>query len=156
MGAAAYLTKPIQFPDFASKLRRLLPGLPATPKARAIPSILLAEDNESNITVVRDFLSSRGYEVSVARDGLEAVEQASALRPDLILMDVQMPLLDGFSAIQRIRGIPAVAHVPIVALTALAMAGDREKCLAAGADYYLAKPVSLSALAAMIERMLER
>jgi CheY-like chemotaxis protein len=160
MGAAAYLTKPVSFADFAAKMRRTLPDLRvAQPHAGSTHSILLAEDNESNITVIHDFLRSRGFTVYVARDGLEAVEQTAALQPDLVLMDVQMPFLDGLSAIGRIRGVEAVAHVPmhvpIVALTALAMSGDREKCLAAGADEYLSKPVSLKALVEVAERLLD-
>jgi signal transduction histidine kinase/DNA-binding response OmpR family regulator len=157
MGAAAYLIKPIRFAEFAGRLRHVLPHLRATPvrPASAARTILLADDNESNITVVRDYLESRGYVIDVARDGLEAVEQAEAMRPDAVLMDVQMPLLDGLSAIRRIRGIEALAHVPIIALTALAMSGDREKCLAAGADEYLAKPVSLKTLGETIQRLLE-
>jgi signal transduction histidine kinase/DNA-binding response OmpR family regulator len=157
MGAAAYLIKPIRFAEFAGRLRHVLPHLRATPvrPPSAARTILLADDNESNVTVVRDYLESRGYVIDVARDGLEAVEQAEAMRPDAVLMDVQMPLLDGLSAIRRIREIEALAHVPIIALTALAMSGDRERCLAAGADEYLSKPVSLKTLGETVQRLLE-
>jgi CheY-like chemotaxis protein len=157
MGAAAYLIKPIRFAELAGRLRHVLPHLRATPVrlASAARTILIADDNESNIAVVRDYLESRGYVIDVARDGLEAVEQAETMRPDAVLMDVQMPLLDGLSAIRRIRAIDELAHVPIIALTALAMSGDREKCLAAGADEYLSKPVSLKTLGETIQRLLE-
>jgi signal transduction histidine kinase/CheY-like chemotaxis protein len=157
MGAAAYLIKPVRFAEFAARLRHVVPHLRATPvrPSSAARTILLADDNESNITVIRDYLESRGYVIDVARDGLEAVEQAEAMRPDAVLMDVQMPLLDGLSAIRRIRAIDSLAHIPIIALTALAMSGDREKCLSAGADEYLSKPVSLKTLGETLQRLME-
>ena len=120
--------------------------------------ILLAEDNEESIKVMSDYLKSRGCRVVVARDGAAAVERAREERPDIILMDIQMPGLDGLEATCRLRAEadPAVAAVPIVALTALAMPGDRERCLAAGANEYLSKPVSLKRLVQVIETQLSR
>ncbi len=122
----------------------------------AVPLILLAEDHEDNITTVVDYLRNRGYRLSVARNGLEAIARAAEERPDLILMDIQMPQMDGLEAIRRIRSDSAsgVADVPIVALTALAMPGDRERCLAVGADVYLSKPVGLSKLVQVIDSQL--
>jgi len=120
------------------------------------PLILLAEDHEDNITTVVDYLQSRGYRLSVARNGLEALARAVEERPDLILMDIQMPQMDGLEAIQHIRSgeVPGMAEVPIVAVTALAMPGDRERCLAAGASAYISKPVSLSKLVELIDTQL--
>lgn len=117
--------------------------------------VLLAEDHEVNLIMAQDFLQSKGYRLIVARDGAEAVEQAGAERPDIILMDVQMPGMDGLEATRRLRANPALAGVPIIALTALAMPGDKERCLAAGMNDYLSKPVRLEELARVIEAQLE-
>jgi len=92
--------------------------------------------------------------VHYAQNGREAVQSAQELKPALILMDIQMPVLDGIGAMLEIRAEPALRDIPIVALTALAMPGDRERCLAAGATEYLSKPVSLRMLAALVERSL--
>jgi PAS domain S-box-containing protein len=127
---------------------RALEGVPGR------PLILLAEDNEGNIETFSDYLLSRGYRLSVARDGEEAVRRAAEERPDLIMMDIQMPGVDGLEATRRIRAGGAAPGVPIVALTALAMTGDRERCLEAGADEYLSKPVSLKQLARIIDARL--
>ena len=115
--------------------------------------MLLAEDNEANIKTLSGYLDAKGYNVSVARDGLEAVEQAST-NPDIILMDIQMPNMNGIEAMENIQKDATLSKIPIVALTALAMPGDRERCLAAGALDYLSKPVSLKALNAVIEKFL--
>ncbi len=117
------------------------------------PLILLAEDNEANIMTISSYLMAKGYRVMLANNGQEAIALTQAQRPDLILMDIQMPGVNGLEAIQTIRGLPEYATIPIVALTALAMNDDRERCLAAGADEYLAKPVSLKALTVMIDRL---
>jgi len=116
--------------------------------------ILLAEDNEDNIYLISDYLRHRGYQVVVARDGAEAVERALEVCPHLILMDIQMPRVDGLEAIRRIRLRQELAGVPIIALTALVMPGDRERCLEAGADDYLSKPVGLKGLMHTIEKYL--
>ena len=129
-------------------------GLGTEPDADAGPLILLAEDNETNITSICDFLRAKGYRVVVARDGVEAVEATRQERPDLVLMDIQMPNLDGLEATREIRQDPDIPRVPIVALTALAMSGDRERCLAAGASEYMSKPVSLRKLDETIQRLL--
>lgn len=120
------------------------PGRSLPPFGHYAPLVLLAEDTPLNIVPVRDYLEARGCRVAVAENGLLAVTQVMELRPDLVLMDIQMPVLDGLEAIRRIRAQSdtRVARVPIVALTALAMPGDRERCLAAGADDYLPKPAS--------------
>lgn len=116
--------------------------------------VLMAEDNAENIATIADYLDVKGFDVRIARTGVEAIAQARALSPALILMDVQMPEMDGLEATRRIRLDPSLATVPIIALTSSAMPGDRERCLAAGATDYLSKPVRLRELVAMLERYL--
>ncbi|EFO80477.1 two-component hybrid sensor and regulator [Oscillochloris trichoides DG-6] len=107
--------------------------------------ILLAEDNEDNISLLLDFLPFHGYALTIARNGQEALDLARECHPDAILMDIQMPVMDGIEAIRRLRADPdpGLAHTPVIALTALAMPGDRDRCLAAGADAYIVKPLVL-------------
>jgi CheY-like chemotaxis protein len=114
------------------------------------PLILLAEDNEANIATFSSYLEAKGYRILLATDGQQAISIAKSDRPDLILMDIQMPVMDGLEAIAQIRLDPSLANIPIIALTALAMEGDREKCLAVGANEYLSKPIKLKALADII------
>ena len=116
--------------------------------------ILLAEDNEFNQDTISTFLEARGYHISIAKDGLEAVRLATASPPDLIIMDVQMPFMDGIEATRRLRVEPATENIPIIALTALAMPGDREKCLEAGMNEYYSKPIRLNLLLQHIETQL--
>jgi PAS domain S-box-containing protein len=104
-------------------------------------TVLVVEDNEVNRRVVTDYLEAGGYTVVHAADGAEAIEQAAAAVPDVILMDIQMPVMDGLTATRAIKARPELAHIPVIALTALAMKGDAERCLAAGCDAYLSKPV---------------
>ncbi|MBD2188836.1 ATP-binding protein [Pseudanabaena mucicola] len=117
-------------------------------------SILLAEDNETNIEMLSPYLEANGYHLLFAKNGLEAIAIAKSHQPDLILMDIQMPIMDGLEATKQIRLDPNLVNTPIIALTALAMTGDREKCLDAGASEYLTKPVQLKALAQMIQTFL--
>lgn len=121
------------------------------------PLILLAEDNESNISTMGNYLQAKGYRLTVARHGAEAIERAKTERPDLIIMDIQMPGMDGLTATRQIRASndSTLAAIPIIALTALAMPGDQERCLAAGANEYLTKPVGLRALIGVIEGLLK-
>lgn len=116
--------------------------------------VLIAEDNPINLMVQSDYLTSKGYEVIEAGNGIDAIELAQGQKPDLILMDIQMPGLDGLEAIQRLRTLPECADIPIIALTALAMPGDRERCLEAGANEYLAKPFSLILLVKIMGELL--
>ncbi|MDY7022971.1 MAG: ATP-binding protein, partial [Cyanobacteriota bacterium] len=118
------------------------------------PLILLAEDNEANIRTISSYLRAKRYRLVVARNGEEAIIQAQLETPDLIVMDIQMPKMDGLEAIKRIRQDPNLVHIPIVALTALAMSGDREQCLEAGASDYLSKPIQLKQLVNSIQRLL--
>ena len=116
--------------------------------------ILLVEDNEMN----RDMLSRRllrsGYEVILAEDGREAVDKATAQLPDLILMDMSLPFLNGWDATRLLKQAPATAHIPVVALTAYALSGDREKAMAAGCDDFDTKPVDMQRLLGKIQRFL--
>jgi signal transduction histidine kinase len=113
--------------------------------------ILLAEDGRANQALVRHVMGKRGHEVVMANDGHEAIELASTEKFDLILMDVQMPRLDGLQATAAIRAIPGLPRIPIIALTAHAMPGDRERCFEAGMDAYLAKPLDLKTLVETVE-----
>lgn len=115
--------------------------------------ILLAEDNEANIMVMTAYLRHHDAQVMVARNGLEAICLAEQQPIDLILMDIQMPEMDGLTAIRKIRQMMSYSHTPIIALTALAMPGDCDRCLEAGATVYLTKPVSLKQLSALIEKI---
>jgi two-component system cell cycle response regulator DivK len=118
------------------------------------PVILLVEDVEDNRELARFLLELEGYEVAEARNGLEAVERAAELRPALILMDLSLPEIDGFEATRRIQADPALAHIPIVAVTAHAMAGDRERVLAGGFVGYVAKPIEVGTFAGQVRRFL--
>jgi signal transduction histidine kinase len=117
------------------------------------PLILLAEDNEANIAIISSFLTNQ-YRLVIARNGLEAIEQAQEAKPDLVLMDIQMPVMDGLEAINHIRGDRQLKHVPIITFTALTLPGDRERYLAAGANDYLSKPVSQGRLLQAIREQL--
>ncbi|MCK5148168.1 response regulator [bacterium] len=119
-----------------------------------LEKILLAEDNEDNIRTFSDYLEACEYRVTIARNGMEALERAKEIQPDLILMDIQMPGMDGIEAIVQLRQIDEMIDVPIIAVTALAMPGDRERCMSAGANDYLSKPVSLKSLVKTIKHHL--
>ena len=114
-------------------------------------NVLLAEDMTANQMLVKHALKKRGHIVEVAKDGREAVQQACTGKFDVVLMDLQMPVMDGFEATAAIRSDPRVGRVPIVALTAHAMSGDRDRCLAAGMSDYLAKPLDLQQLIEVVE-----
>jgi two-component system cell cycle response regulator DivK len=117
--------------------------------------ILLAEDNEDNRTIYRTILEHSGYTVVEAQDGEAAVRLAATERPDLILLDISMPLLDGWEAARQIRDNPDIAQVPIVALTAHALQQDRAKAIAEGFDSYLAKPVEPRRVVEEVRRLLD-
>jgi signal transduction histidine kinase len=117
-------------------------------------SILLAEDNEANIEMLSPYLEALGYHLLLAKNGQEAIALAKSHQPDLILMDVQMPIMDGLEATKQIRLDPNLVNTPIIALTALAMTGDRDRCIAAGASDYCSKPIRLKELTQMMENLL--
>ncbi|MGC9527291.1 MAG: response regulator [Limnospira sp.] len=126
----------------------------ASGSERQPPLILLAEDSSANIFTLSSYLTAKGYRLITAHNGREAVEMARSQFPDLVLMDIQMPVVDGLEATKQIRRDPNLRQLPIIALTALAMASDREKCLQAGANEYLAKPVKLKQLSNLIQNLL--
>jgi CheY-like chemotaxis protein len=116
--------------------------------------ILYVEDNEDNIYVVKSRLTRAGFTVLVATDGAQGVAMAATEQPDLILIDLSLPVLDGWEATRRIKAAPETKHIPVVALTAHAMAGDREKALAAGCNDFDTKPVELPRLLGKIRALL--
>jgi two-component system cell cycle response regulator DivK len=116
--------------------------------------ILVVEDQEDNRQILRDLLANAGYEMLEAEDGIKAVEEATKQRPDLILMDIQLPLLDGYEATRRIKADPTLNAIPIIVVTSYALSGDDEKAKAAGCDAYVAKPYSPRALLAKIREYL--
>lgn len=163
MGAQAYLVKPINRNRFRNTLRQVFPEAiqrlvtakeTKPPTTTSKGSILMVEDDMGNIHTLQRYLNTRGYSVSVALNGQEGLDYLKHNMPDIIIMDIQMPVMGGLEAIQAIRADARVRHLPIIALTALAMPGDREACLEAGADDYLSKPVTLKELAGKINDLL--
>ncbi len=168
LGASEYLVKPISRHQLQQAIERLSHN-PQAPLSRPpvvplpdssqlaveTPLILLAEDNDMNVATVSSYLTALGYRLIYAKNGQTAVELAQTQIPDLILMDIQMPDMDGLEAMQLIRSDARCANIPIVALTALAMPGDRERCLAAGANHYLSKPFKMKALKGLIQQLLQ-
>jgi CheY-like chemotaxis protein len=117
-----------------------------------MPKILYVEDNEDNVYMLRRRLTKLGYEMIVAEDGEKGVAAAARERPDLILMDLSLPVLSGWDAARRLKAAPETRPIPIIALSAHALDGEREKALAAGCDEFETKPVDLPRLLAKIER----
>ena len=115
--------------------------------------ILLVEDNEMNRDMLSRRLVRRGYEIAFAMDGQEAVDKATSERPDLILMDMGLPVIDGWEATRRIKANPATSAIPVIALTAHAMSADRDKALDAGCDDFDTKPVDIERLVGKIEAL---
>jgi two-component system cell cycle response regulator DivK len=116
--------------------------------------ILLVEDTEDNRQIVRDLLDSAGFELIEAHDGAAGLAMAEEHKPDLILMDIQLPVLDGYETTRRIKADPALKHIPIIAVTSYALSGDQAKTRAAGCDDYIAKPFSPRQLLAKINAYL--
>ncbi len=158
-GADYYLAKPFTRAQMYMALQAVSlkrNGFARQDTAVEQPLILLAEDHEANINLFSSYLITKGFDLILARNGLEAVARTQADKPDLILMDIQMPQMSGLEAIRKIRGDEdtAVSQIPIIAVTALAMPGDKEACLEAGADAYLSKPISLRRLVDTIQTQL--
>jgi two-component system cell cycle response regulator DivK len=118
--------------------------------------ILYIEDNPDNRVLVRRVLQAEGYDVVEANDGLTGLQVAAETQPDLILMDINLPEIDGYEVTARMKQLPGISHVPIIAVTANVMKGDREKTLAAGCDGYIQKPIDIDLLPEQIERFLKR
>jgi two-component system cell cycle response regulator DivK len=112
--------------------------------------ILVVEDQEDNRRILHDLLTNAGYEIVQAENGEEALKAAAAERPDLILMDIQLPLLDGYEATRRIKADPALRAIPIIVVTSYALSGDESKARTAGCDDYITKPYSPRAILAKI------
>jgi CheY-like chemotaxis protein len=125
-----------------------------TDKVERKPLVLITEDNPTNLKSVSDYLKAKGYAIVMAQSGLEALQRAQESDPDLFVMDVQLPGIDGLEVIRRLRAQPEFANTPIIVLTANAMPGDRVSSLAAGANEYLSKPVSLKVLLQTIQNYL--
>ncbi len=119
-----------------------------------MPRLLLIEDNEENREGLARHLKRKGFNVEVAVDGQQGVEMARAGQPDLVLMDMSLPVLDGWEATRRLKADPGTRNIPVIALTAHAMAGDREKALQAGCDEYETKPVEFARLLGKIQALL--
>ncbi|MGO9209381.1 MAG: response regulator [Terriglobales bacterium] len=117
--------------------------------------ILIAEDNPVNRELVREILADRNYEIIEACDGQQALDRIAEVTPDLVLLDIQMPVLDGYAVVRRIRDNPRSTKLRVIALTAYAMRGDRDRALAAGFDDYVTKPIDLATLTSTIRQFLE-
>ncbi len=157
MGAAEYLVKPVSYPQIEHVVKRLTGKEIKVANAMVVSAektgcssnaitVLVVDDNEESNVTVSNYLLAKGFGVIVARSGMQAIELALEKHPDLILMDVQMPEMDGLEAIRHIRSDERLADIPIIALTALAMQNDRERAIEAGADEYLSKPIRLKEL----------
>lgn len=116
--------------------------------------ILVIEDTEDNRRILRDLLTHAGFELIEATDGEQGIQMAVEQRPDLILMDIQLPIVDGYEATRRIKANPDLRHIPIIAVTSYALSGDEERAAAAGCDGYIAKPFSPRQILAEIRALL--
>lgn len=116
--------------------------------------ILVIEDTENNRLILNDLLTNAGFEVMEATDGEKGIAMAGESRPDLILMDIQLPKVDGYEATRRIKSNPDLKHIPIIAVTSYALSGDESKAKAAGCDGYIAKPFSPRAILAKVRELL--
>lgn len=119
-------------------------------------TILIVEDNNSNRLLMSDILNYQGYTVLEAKNGVEGIEKAREYRPDLVLMDIQMPVMDGFTAARILKDDPLTRQIRLIAITAFAMHGDRERILAAGFDDYIAKPIAIREFPRTIQNYLEQ
>jgi two-component system cell cycle response regulator DivK len=119
-------------------------------------TILVVEDQEDNRQILRDLLGSAGFRIIEAHDGAQALIVARSQRPDLILMDIQLPLVDGYEATRNIKREPELKHIPVIAVTSYALSGDEQRAREAGCDAYVAKPYSTRHLLAKIGKFLEQ
>lgn len=121
-----------------------------------VPTILVIEDNPLNLELVRDLLTSTGMRVVEAHTGPDGLAVASREKPALILLDIRLPGLDGYGVLERLKANQATAAIPVIALTAQAMVGDKDQALAAGFDHYIAKPIDTRTLGTEVRRLLDR
>ncbi len=157
-GAGDVLDRPVPAADRLNRYNQEWGDLSES----AIPSvdgwltktIMIVDDNPVSRELIRDALEGRAYHVVEAVNGVEALARIQDTSPDLVLMDIQMPIMDGYSALQEIRNDPSHSRLPVVAMTAYAMLGDREKAISAGFDGYLAKPINVTTLRMQIEQLL--
>ena len=140
----------MQLQPFKCTFARPLDAVPT------VPTLLIVEDNEMNRDMLSRRLQRRGYEVLIAVDGAEGLAAARERGPDLVLMDMSLPIIDGWEATRQLKSEEATRHIPIIALTAHAMSGDRQKAVDAGCDDFDTKPIELDRLLAKIEHCLER
>ncbi len=124
-------------------------------QSNSMAKILYVEDNEDNIYMLTNRLSRRGHEIIVARDGQDGVDKARSESPDIILMDLSLPVMDGWEATRRLKSLDETKHIPVIALSAHAMSGDRDRALGAGCDDYDTKPVELPRLLGKIAALLD-
>jgi two-component system cell cycle response regulator DivK len=122
---------------------------------KTMPKLLLVEDNEMNRDMLSRRLIKRGYDVAIAVDGQEAIDMASSQSPEIILLDMSLPIIDGWEVARRLKGAEGTNAIPIIALTAHAMDGDRDKCLQAGCEDYDTKPVDLKRLMGKIKALVD-
>ncbi len=164
MGALGYLVKPFGKEELltelnkAANLSRMVEPVMIIGSSGQAPLVMLADDNEMVLSTISDFLSAKGFRVLATRSGAELLECAPSASPDIILVDIQMPGMDGMETMRHLRAHPdpKLAKTPIIAVTALAMSGDREKCLEAGADDYISKPIAMKKLVDRILEILEQ
>ncbi len=166
IGAIEHILKPLSQQKFYQVLNEVFTNIPQPSRQTALliadlessrkPVILLTEDNEANIITIMSYLEAHNFQVLLARNGIEAVKMAKEHQPNLILMDIQMPEMDGLEATRLIRADLETIAIPIIALTALIMPGDQQRCLDAGATEYLGKPVKLKHLVSRISELLNQ
>ena len=156
MGREAGLTLPYPWPLPVSPVRGKKQNNYFREEQALKEKILIVEDNPQNMKVIELLLRTKSYTLLKAVDGEEALDMATREQPDLIIMDIQLPKLSGLEVTKRLRQMPVFSHTPIIALTAYAMKGDKERFIAAGCDAYLSKPISTRELPGMIAKMLQQ
>ncbi len=163
MGAVGYLVKPFSKEDLRQELSKVAPvispeSVMVISATGLVPLVMLADDNELILQTISDFLEAKGFRVLSTRSGFELLARAPEFHPDIILVDIQMPGMDGMETMRRLRAHSDrhLAQTPIIAVTALAMTGDREKCLEAGANDYISKPIVLTKLVEQIKSLLSK
>jgi CheY-like chemotaxis protein len=152
LGQIDHLQNPTAWPQASPMLPLFESSMPSSQPNQ--PTILIADDNAVNAEMLMDYFSEEGFNVLMANDGAVAVEMIHQHQPDLVLMDVMMPTVDGLTAIGLIRANPQAPQPPIIALTALAMSGDSDRCLQAGATAYFSKPIKLLPLLSLVQSLL--